>query len=91
MRWHNEIRVARASGGLESYPHRRRRREEPDGGTNAPHIGTPDDIVPNHKNMIDVSGAFGTIIAFSAAGPIRKLPAALGTCVARYVVPEING
>ena len=54
-------------------------------------IGTPDDLVRTIKNVIDVSGGFGTVIGFvhDWANPENTMRS--WDMVARYVVPEING
>ena len=54
-------------------------------------IGTPDDLVKTIKNVIDVSGGFGTVIGFvhDWANPENTMRS--WDMVARYVVPEING
>ena len=54
-------------------------------------IGTPDDLVRTIKNVIDVSGGFGTVIGFvhDWANPENTFRS--WDMVARYVVPEING
>ena len=54
-------------------------------------IGTPDDLVRTIKNVIDVSGGFGTVVGFvhDWANPENTMRS--WDMVARYVVPEING
>ena len=54
-------------------------------------IGTPDDLVATIKNVLKVSGGFGTVIGFvhDWANPENTLRS--WDMVARYVVPEING
>lgn len=54
-------------------------------------IGTPDDLVKTIKNVIAVSGGFGTVIGFvhDWANPENTMRS--WDMVARYVVPEING
>jgi limonene 1,2-monooxygenase len=54
-------------------------------------IGTPDDLVATIKNVLKVSGGFGTVVGFvhDWANPENTFRS--WDLVARYVVPEING
>ena len=54
-------------------------------------IGTPDDLIATIKNVIKVSGGFGTVVGFvhDWANPENTMRS--WDMVARYVVPEING
>ncbi len=54
-------------------------------------IGTPDDLVRTIKNVLKVSGGFGTVVGFvhDWANPENTMRS--WDMVARYVVPEING
>ena len=54
-------------------------------------IGTPDDLVKTIKNVLKVSGGFGTVVGFvhDWANPENTMRS--WDMVARYVVPEING
>src|SRR6202000_1232102 len=54
-------------------------------------IGTPDDLVKRIKEVLEVSGGFGTVIGFvhDWANPENTMRS--WDMVARYVVPEING
>jgi limonene 1,2-monooxygenase len=54
-------------------------------------IGTPDDLVAKIKNVLKVSGGFGTVVGFvhDWANPENTFRS--WDLVARYVVPEING
>ncbi len=54
-------------------------------------IGTPDDLVARIKQVLEMSGGFGTVVGFvhdwaNPANTVRSWD-----MVARYVVPEING
>jgi len=53
-------------------------------------IGTPDDLVRTIKNVLAVSGGFGTVVGFvhDWANPENTMRSY--DMVARYVVPEIN-
>jgi limonene 1,2-monooxygenase len=54
-------------------------------------IGTPDDLVQRIKDVLAISGGFGTIVGFvhDWANPENTMRS--WDMVARYVVPEING
>ncbi len=54
-------------------------------------IGTPDDLIQRIKEVIDISGGFGTVVGFvhDWANPENTMRS--WDMVARYVVPEING
>ncbi len=54
-------------------------------------IGTPDDLIAMIKNVIDVSGGFGTVIGFAHDWANPENTFRSWDMVARYVVPEING
>src|SRR6185437_3486457 len=54
-------------------------------------IGTPDDLVDRLKQVLEMSGGFGTVVGFvhDWANPENTFRS--WDLVARYVVPEING
>jgi limonene 1,2-monooxygenase len=54
-------------------------------------IGTPDDLVARIRDVLAISGGFGTVVGFAHdwANPENTLRS--WEMVARYVVPEING
>jgi limonene 1,2-monooxygenase len=54
-------------------------------------IGTPDDLVQRIKEVLEISGGFGTVVGFvhDWASPENTMRS--WDMVARYVVPEING
>jgi limonene 1,2-monooxygenase len=54
-------------------------------------IGTPDDLVRRIKEVLEISGGFGTVVGFvhDWANPENTMRS--WDMVARYVVPEING
>src|SRR5208282_4060477 len=54
-------------------------------------IGTPDDLVSRIKDVLEISGGFGTVVGFvhDWANPENTMRS--WDMVARYVVPEING
>lgn len=54
-------------------------------------IGTPDDLVARLKEVIEVSGGFGTVVGFVHDWANPENTRRSWDLVARYVVPEING
>jgi limonene 1,2-monooxygenase len=54
-------------------------------------IGTPDDLVKTIKNVLKVSGGFGTVVGFAHDWANPEDTMRSWDLVARYVVPEING
>ncbi len=93
MRWHNEYIVGTLQRpGAKPF-------KTPDHAVDATGfsegsaatIGTPDDLVKTIKNVIDMSGGFGTVIGFvhDWANPENTFRS--WDMVARYVIPEING
>ena len=61
------------------------------GDSAAATIGTPDDLVKRIKEVLAVSGGFGTVVGFvhDWANPENTMRS--WDMVARYVIPEING
>jgi limonene 1,2-monooxygenase len=54
-------------------------------------IGTPDDLVDRIRQMLDLTGGFGTVIGFVHDWANRENTARSWDMVARYVIPEVNG
>jgi limonene 1,2-monooxygenase len=54
-------------------------------------IGTPDDLVKRIKEVLAISGGFGTVVGFVHDWANPENTARSWDMVARYVVPEING
>ena len=54
-------------------------------------IGTPDDLIATIKNVLKVSGGFGTVVGFVHDWASPENTFRSWDLVARYVVPEING
>jgi limonene 1,2-monooxygenase len=54
-------------------------------------IGTPDDLIAKIKEVVAISGGFGTVVGFvhDWANPENTFRSY--DMVARYVIPEING
>jgi len=60
-----------------------------DGATSV--IGTPDDLVQRIRDMIELTGGFGTVIGFVHDWVNRTQNKNSWDLVARYVIPEVNG
>ena len=54
-------------------------------------IGTPDDLISKIRELIELTGGFGTVIGFVHDWANRENTNRSWDMVARYVVPEING
>ena len=54
-------------------------------------IGTPDDLVARIKQVLEMSGGFGTVVGFVHDWASPENTFRSWDMVARYVVPEING
>ncbi len=54
-------------------------------------IGTPDDLVDRIRQMLELTGGFGTVIGFVHDWANRENTARSWDMVARYVIPEVNG
>jgi limonene 1,2-monooxygenase len=92
LRWHNEYTVGTLMRpGAEPF-------ESPDhavaqmtevGGASV--IGTPDDLVAAIRQMLELTGGFGTVIGFAHDWANREDTLKSWELVARYVIPEVNG
>lgn len=54
-------------------------------------IGTPDDLVARIRQMMELTGGFGTVIGFVHDWANRENTLQSWDMVARYVIPEVNG
>jgi limonene 1,2-monooxygenase len=54
-------------------------------------IGTPDDLVKALRDMMKLTGGFGTVIGFAHDWANREATLRSWDLIARYVVPEVNG
>ena len=54
-------------------------------------IGTPDDLVARIREMMELTGGFGTVIGFVHDWANRENMLRSWDLVARYVIPEVNG
>ncbi|HEX4179292.1 MAG TPA: LLM class flavin-dependent oxidoreductase [Caulobacteraceae bacterium] len=93
QRWHNEYNVGTLMRpGSVAY-------DTPDEAVDAlafadgaaSVIGTPDDLVAAIRNIVKVSGGFGTVIGFAHDWANRENTLKSWDLVARYVIPEVNG
>jgi len=92
MRWHNEYNVETLQRpGAVAF-------KSPDEAVDmtaftpdaASVIGTPDDLIAAIRNLVKLSGGFGTVIGFAHDWANRENTARSWDLVARYVIPEIN-
>jgi limonene 1,2-monooxygenase len=54
-------------------------------------IGTPDDLVKSLRDMMKLTGGFGTVIGFAHDWANREATQRSWDLIARYVIPEVNG
>ena len=93
MRWHNEYNVGTLMrpGALPFA--------SPDDAVDqtafapgaAGVVGTPDDLIQAIRDLMEVSGGFGTVIGFAHDWANRENTKRSWDLVARHVIPEING
>jgi limonene 1,2-monooxygenase len=93
FRWHNEYTVGTLMRpGAAAF-------ESPDDAVDqtafvegaAAVIGTPDDLVASIRQMIELTGGFGTVIGFAHDWANPEATLRSWDLVARYVIPEVNG
>ena len=93
LRWHNEYTVGTLMRpGAEPFDNADQAVDEmafADGATAV--VGTPDDLVAAVRDMMSVTGGFGTVIGFMHDWANRENTARSWDLVARYVIPEVNG
>lgn len=91
QRWHNEYTVETLQRpGAEAYDSPDQAVDELTAG-GAAIIGTPDDLIAAIRDMIDLTGGFGTVVGFVHDWAARAQTERSWEMVARYVIPEING
>jgi limonene 1,2-monooxygenase len=91
-RWHNEYTVGTLMRpGAEPYSSPDAAVEEAGVEGGAAVIGTPDDLVKALRDMLALTGGFGTVIGFAHDWANREATLRSWDMVARYVIPEING
>jgi len=91
-RWHNEYTVGTLMRpGAEPYssPDEAVSDEMLAGGGAL--VGTPDDMIKAVKDMLELTGGFGTVIGFAHDWANREATLRSWDMVARYVIPEVNG
>jgi limonene 1,2-monooxygenase len=54
-------------------------------------IGTPDDLIQAIRNLVTLTGGFGTLVGFVHDWANRENTRRSWDLVARYVIPEVNG
>lgn len=93
MRWHNEYTVGTLMrpGGVVYKTPDEAVDEMAFSDNSALVIGTPDDLIARIRQMIDITGGFGTVIGFVHDWCREQDNLNSWDLVARYVVPEING
>ena len=93
FRWHNEYTVGTLMRpGAQAY-------KTPDDAVDqtafvdgaAGVIGTPDDLIKAIRDLLRISGGFGTVIGFAHDWANRENTGKSWDLVARYVIPELNG
>lgn len=91
-RWHNEYTVGTLMRpGAEPYASPDAAVEEGGIEGGGATIGTPDDLIKAVREMIELTGGFGTVIGFAHDWANREATLRSWDLVARYVIPEING
>ncbi|MEZ5557911.1 MAG: LLM class flavin-dependent oxidoreductase [Pseudomonadales bacterium] len=90
-RWHNEYTVGTLMRpGAEPFKSPDHAVEAMTDVGGASVIGTPDDLVAAIRQMIEITGGFGTVIGFAHDWANREATFRSWEMVARYVIPEIN-
>lgn len=91
-RWHNEYTVGTLMRpGAEPFADPDQAVEEMSDAGGASVIGTPDDLVAAIRQMVELTGGFGTVIGFAHDWANREDTFRSWELVARYVIPEVNG
>ena len=91
-RWHNEYTVGTLMRpGAEAYasPDEAVEQAAIEGGGAI--IGTPDDLIKAVRDMVKLTGGFGTMIGFAHDWANREATLRSWELIARYVIPEVNG
>ncbi|MEM7001047.1 MAG: LLM class flavin-dependent oxidoreductase [Pseudomonadota bacterium] len=91
-RWHNEYTVGTLMRpGAEPYASPEAAVEEASVEGSGSIIGTPDDLIKAIREMLALTGGFGTVIGFAHDWANREATLRSWDMVARYVIPEVNG
>lgn len=92
FRWHNEYTVGTLMRpGAEPFASPDDAAEQMSDTAGASVIGTPDDLVAAIRQMVELTGGFGTVIGFAHDWANREDTRRSWELVARYVIPEVNG
>ncbi len=91
--WHNEYSVGTLMRpGVEAFMDPDEAVEKTaDTANSTAVIGTPDDLVAAIRDIVELTGGFGTVIGFVHDWANRENTLRSWDLVARYVVPEIQG
>lgn len=90
-RWHNEYNVGvLGRPGARHYDDPWELLDQLAGAGGAV-VGTPDDLVAAIRNLVEVTGGFGTVIGFAHDWANLEATRRSWEMVARYVIPEVNG
>ncbi len=91
-RWHNEYTVGTLMRpGAEPYASPDEAVSDEMLASGGGLVGTPDDMIKAVKDMIELTGGFGTVIGFAHDWANREATLRSWDMVARYVIPEVNG
>ena len=92
FRWHNEYNVGTLMRpGMTAYADPESAINDKTEVAGASIIGTPDDLIQAIREMIEITGGFGTVIGFAHDWANPEATRRSWDMVARYVMPEING
>jgi limonene 1,2-monooxygenase len=92
FRWHNEYTVGTLMRpGAEKFASPDEAVEQTAAAGGASVVGTPDDLVAAIRQMLEITGGFGTVIGFAHDWANREDTFRSWELVARYVIPEVNG
>jgi len=92
MRWHNEYTVETLQRpGADKFANPDAAVEQMSAAGGAAVIGTPDDLIRAVRELLTITGGFGTLIGFAHDWANRQDTFNSWEMVARYVIPEVNG
>ncbi|NOX51958.1 MAG: LLM class flavin-dependent oxidoreductase [Gammaproteobacteria bacterium] len=92
FRWHNEYTVGTLMRpGAVAYDSADAAIEDADMEGGGAIIGTPDDLIKAIRDMVKLTGGFGTVIGFAHDWANREATLRSWDLIARYVIPEVNG
>jgi len=92
FRWHNEYTVGTLMRpGAEAYSSPDEAVEMASQPGSGSIIGTPDDLIAALRDMLALTGGYGTVVGFVHDWANRQDTFESWDMVARYVIPEING